>query len=92
MLSSIAAPSPALVKFGQTAPTLLPLLLLHLIDLTAQTEPTRFTGPPMGACGGCGRRWYFFSLLSSCLFFSVGWVHHGVASEAQAATEKTVTD
>lgn len=77
-------PLPGLVKFGQTAPT----PPLHLIDSSDKREPT---GPPMG---DVGRSCYFFSLLSLGNIMSVffRWIHRGVASEAQAATEKTVTD
>lgn len=69
-------------------------VLRHLKDLTARTEPTRFTGPPSGDRSGSGRCRYFFSFgnIMFITFFSAGLIHRGVASAATAATEKTATD
>lgn len=82
-------PLPGFVKFGQTAPT-----QLHLIDLTANVEPTCLTEPPVRDCCVLWEMLVLFlprEHRGRVLFFPRR-IHGGVASKAQGATEKRVTD
>lgn len=66
---------------------------LHLIELTAQWEASPSRHPRLTATAEGEVGTSLSALLPKrhiCFFFR--WVHGGVASAAQAATEKTVTD